>query len=75
MFSSSDRSIKASVPWYSNWKDTFMELKESSLYTGISCDGSLFPDCSHGAPYLLPTDLFSTTFFVFLPVNASLIFL
>ncbi|XP_059109121.1 trafficking protein particle complex subunit 8-like isoform X1 [Peromyscus eremicus] len=29
----SDRSIKASVPWYSNWKDTFMELKESSLYT------------------------------------------
>ncbi|ERE83769.1 trafficking protein particle complex subunit 8-like protein [Cricetulus griseus] len=32
----SDRSIKASVPWYSNWKDTFMELKESSLYTATT---------------------------------------
>lgn len=32
----SDRSIKASVPWYSNWKDTLMELKESSLYTATT---------------------------------------
>ncbi|KAK1337813.1 hypothetical protein QTO34_002449 [Cnephaeus nilssonii] len=31
----SDRSIKASVPWYSNWKDTLMEMKESSLNTGM----------------------------------------
>ncbi|XP_021120775.1 trafficking protein particle complex subunit 8 isoform X5 [Heterocephalus glaber] len=32
----SDRSIKASVPWYSNWKDTLMELKESSLHTATT---------------------------------------
>ncbi|XP_069885485.1 trafficking protein particle complex subunit 8 isoform X3 [Dipodomys merriami] len=32
----SDRSIKASVPWYSNWKDTLMEMKESSLYTATT---------------------------------------
>ncbi|XP_006150631.1 trafficking protein particle complex subunit 8 isoform X2 [Tupaia chinensis] len=32
----SDRSFKASVPWYSNWKDTLMELKESSLYTATT---------------------------------------
>nr|XP_036860634.1 trafficking protein particle complex subunit 8 isoform X6 [Manis javanica] len=32
----SDRSIKASVAWYSNWKDTLMELKESSLYTATT---------------------------------------
>ncbi|XP_023569888.1 trafficking protein particle complex subunit 8 isoform X3 [Octodon degus] len=32
----SDRSIKASVPWYSNWKDTLMELKESSLFTATT---------------------------------------
>ncbi|CAI9164534.1 unnamed protein product [Rangifer tarandus platyrhynchus] len=27
----SDWSIEASVPWYSNWRDIMMELKESSL--------------------------------------------
>ncbi|KAM7125421.1 trafficking protein particle complex subunit 8 isoform 2-T2 [Molossus nigricans] len=32
----SDRSIKASVPWYNNWKDTLMELKESSLNTATT---------------------------------------
>ncbi|XP_060029646.1 trafficking protein particle complex subunit 8 isoform X2 [Erinaceus europaeus] len=32
----SDRSIKASVPWYSNWKDTLMGLKEASLYTATT---------------------------------------
>ncbi|XP_012581389.1 PREDICTED: trafficking protein particle complex subunit 8 isoform X3 [Condylura cristata] len=32
----SDRSLKASVPWYSNWKDTLMELKEASLYTATT---------------------------------------
>ncbi|XP_036613610.1 trafficking protein particle complex subunit 8 isoform X1 [Trichosurus vulpecula] len=32
----SDRSIKASVPWYSNWKDTVMELKESTLYSATT---------------------------------------
>ncbi|XP_036179651.1 trafficking protein particle complex subunit 8 isoform X11 [Myotis myotis] len=32
----SDRSIKASVPWYSNWKDTLMEMKESSLNTATT---------------------------------------
>ncbi|KAM5219682.1 trafficking protein particle complex subunit 8 isoform 5-T5 [Hipposideros larvatus] len=32
----SDRSIKASVPWYSIWKDTVTKLKESSLYTATT---------------------------------------
>ncbi|XP_074057158.1 trafficking protein particle complex subunit 8 isoform X2 [Macrotis lagotis] len=32
----SDRSIKASVPWYNNWKDTLMELKESTLYSATT---------------------------------------
>ncbi|XP_054981864.1 trafficking protein particle complex subunit 8 isoform X1 [Sorex araneus] len=32
----SDRSIKASVPWYSNWKETLMELKEASLFTATT---------------------------------------
>ncbi|XP_038622420.1 trafficking protein particle complex subunit 8 isoform X2 [Tachyglossus aculeatus] len=32
----SDRSIKASVPWYNNWKDTLMELKESTLYAATT---------------------------------------
>lgn len=71
MFSSSDRSIKASVPWYSNWKDTLMELKESSLYTGISYGSLSFPDCSHSTPYLLSFFLLSYYFFVFVPINTS----
>lgn len=59
MFSSSDRSIKASVPWYSNWKDTLMEMKESSLNTGIFYVGLSFPECSHSTPayYLFSTQL------------------
>lgn len=53
MFSSSDQSIKASVPWYSNWKDTLMEVRESSLNTGIFYIGLSLPDCSHSTPCLL----------------------
>ncbi|XP_019487177.1 PREDICTED: trafficking protein particle complex subunit 8-like [Hipposideros armiger] len=68
----SDRSIKASVPWYSIWKDTVTKLKESSLYTGISY-GSLisFPDCSHSTPFLLSFFLLSYYFFVFVQINTS----
>ncbi|RMC15456.1 hypothetical protein DUI87_07648 [Hirundo rustica rustica] len=29
----SDRSVKASVPWYSNWKETLMELNTSTFYS------------------------------------------
>ncbi|KYO26172.1 trafficking protein particle complex subunit 8 isoform C [Alligator mississippiensis] len=32
----SDRSIKASVPWYSNWKETLMELNTSTFYTATT---------------------------------------
>ncbi|XP_068955965.1 trafficking protein particle complex subunit 8 isoform X4 [Petaurus breviceps papuanus] len=32
----SDRPIKASVPWYNNWKDTLMGLKESTLYSATT---------------------------------------
>lgn len=35
MFFLSDRSVKASVPWYSNWKETLMELNTSTFYSGI----------------------------------------
>ncbi|KAI1243358.1 hypothetical protein IHE44_0000953 [Lamprotornis superbus] len=31
----SDRSVKASVPWYSNWKETLMELNTSTFYSGM----------------------------------------
>lgn len=37
MFSLSDRSVKASVPWYSSWKDTLMGLNTSTFYSGILC--------------------------------------
>ncbi|XP_074843342.1 trafficking protein particle complex subunit 8 isoform X7 [Carettochelys insculpta] len=32
----SDRSVKASVPWYSNWKDTLMELNTSTFYSATT---------------------------------------
>ncbi|XP_048696492.1 trafficking protein particle complex subunit 8 isoform X4 [Caretta caretta] len=32
----SDRSVKASVPWYNNWKDTLMELNTSTFYSATT---------------------------------------
>ncbi|KAM8967666.1 trafficking protein particle complex subunit 8 isoform 2-T2 [Pelodytes ibericus] len=32
----SDRSLKASVPWYNNWKDTLMELSKSKFYSATT---------------------------------------
>uniref|UniRef100_A0A8C3H1J1 Trafficking protein particle complex subunit 8 n=1 Tax=Corvus moneduloides TaxID=1196302 RepID=A0A8C3H1J1_CORMO len=32
----SDRSVKASVPWYSNWKETLMELNTSTFYSATT---------------------------------------
>ncbi|XP_069477067.1 trafficking protein particle complex subunit 8 isoform X2 [Ambystoma mexicanum] len=32
----SDRSLKASVPWYNNWKDTLMELNTSKFYSATT---------------------------------------
>ncbi|XP_035380054.1 trafficking protein particle complex subunit 8 isoform X1 [Electrophorus electricus] len=32
----SDRSVKASVPWYSDWKDTFTQLSSSKFYTATT---------------------------------------
>ncbi|XP_019402994.1 PREDICTED: trafficking protein particle complex subunit 8 isoform X3 [Crocodylus porosus] len=32
----SDRSVKANVPWYSNWKETLMELNASTFYTATT---------------------------------------
>ncbi|XP_053322339.1 trafficking protein particle complex subunit 8 isoform X2 [Spea bombifrons] len=32
----SDRSLKASVPWYNNWKDTFTELNKSKFYSATT---------------------------------------
>lgn len=70
MFSLSDRSIKASVPWYSNWKDTLMEMKESSLNTGIFSVGLSFPDYSHSTPayYFFLLSYFKKKF---VPINMS----
>lgn len=41
-----------------------MELKESSLYTGISSGGLSFPDCSQSTPCLF--FFHSTTTFLYL---------
>ncbi|XP_048363685.1 trafficking protein particle complex subunit 8 isoform X6 [Sphaerodactylus townsendi] len=32
----SDRSVKASVPWYSSWKDTLMGLNTSTFYSATT---------------------------------------
>nr|XP_014348794.1 PREDICTED: trafficking protein particle complex subunit 8 [Latimeria chalumnae] len=32
----SDRSVKASVPWYSNWKDTLMQLNTSKFHSATT---------------------------------------
>ncbi|XP_066575699.1 trafficking protein particle complex subunit 8 isoform X2 [Amia ocellicauda] len=32
----SDRSIKASVPWYNNWKESLMELSTSKFFTATT---------------------------------------
>ncbi|XP_075440846.1 trafficking protein particle complex subunit 8 isoform X2 [Ascaphus truei] len=32
----SDRSLKASVPWYNNWKDTLTELNKSKFYSATT---------------------------------------
>ncbi|KAG9282782.1 trafficking protein particle complex subunit 8 isoform X1 [Astyanax mexicanus] len=32
----SDRSVKASVPWYSDWKETFTQLSSSKYYTATT---------------------------------------
>ncbi|KAF4803267.1 Trafficking protein particle complex subunit 8 [Turdus rufiventris] len=40
----SDRSVKASVPWYSNWKETLMELNTSTFYSGMLVVSSSEPD-------------------------------
>nr|XP_015195016.1 PREDICTED: trafficking protein particle complex subunit 8 isoform X1 [Lepisosteus oculatus] len=32
----SDRSLKASVPWYNNWKETLMELYTSKFYAATT---------------------------------------
>ncbi|XP_078543490.1 trafficking protein particle complex subunit 8 isoform X1 [Lissotriton helveticus] len=32
----SDRTLKASVPWYGNWKDTLMELNTSKFYSATT---------------------------------------
>ncbi|KAM4688318.1 trafficking protein particle complex subunit 8 isoform 2-T3 [Discoglossus pictus] len=32
----SDRSLKASVPWYNNWKDTLTELNKSKFYAATT---------------------------------------
>uniref|UniRef100_A0A8C2YA37 Trafficking protein particle complex subunit 8 n=1 Tax=Coturnix japonica TaxID=93934 RepID=A0A8C2YA37_COTJA len=32
----SDRSVKASVPWYNNWKETLMELNTSTVYSATT---------------------------------------
>lgn len=46
MFFLSDRSVKASVPWYSNWKETLMELNTSTFYSGIFfVVGASLPNC------------------------------
>lgn len=69
MLLSADRLVKARVPWYGNWKDTLMELKESLLCISIFCGSLSFPDCSHSAPCLLSLVYSTTTFFVFVPTN------
>lgn len=48
-----------------------MELKESSLYTGISSGGLSFPDCSQATPCLLLFFPLNYYFFVFVSVNTS----
>ncbi|XP_068093412.1 trafficking protein particle complex subunit 8 isoform X2 [Hyperolius riggenbachi] len=32
----SDRSLKASVPWYNNWKETLMELNKSKCFSATT---------------------------------------
>ncbi|KAB5539779.1 hypothetical protein PHYPO_G00093090 [Pangasianodon hypophthalmus] len=32
----SDRSVKASVPWYSDWRETFTQLSSSKYYTATT---------------------------------------
>ncbi|XP_067888728.1 trafficking protein particle complex subunit 8 [Heterodontus francisci] len=40
----SDRSVKASVPWYNNWKDTLTQLSSSKFHAGMLVASSRDPD-------------------------------
>lgn len=51
----SDRTLKASVPWYNSWKETLVELNTSKFYAGIPTSWCAVP---LAFPYLHSSWLF-----------------
>ncbi|XP_041046081.1 trafficking protein particle complex subunit 8 isoform X1 [Carcharodon carcharias] len=41
----SDRSVKASVPWYNNWKDTLMQLSSSKFHAATTPWFEAYREC------------------------------